>query len=353
MMLALALGFLVLLGVLYVFSSARQSYRYNEALARMQENGRIAFTVIEEDLKRAAYTGCQAPDRSGGMPTLNGFYKQVDAEVGPGEQPKLEELVGQEVRKNLRDGLYIEVKNAGSDKPDSFSIGYVSGAAQLVENTEESGSIPNKLELSDNVLAKGGVGMITDCVSIDFFKVGSTSAGAGDEFQVTLAQPLEKHYLQGAVAMPMPSWVTYKMDGSYTPGTDQPPASLVRGDETVIGNVADIYVEYGMIKGMSRDQLDDGAVDMATETDSEGKEVTVRNARPYLPAAEINPLPNPAMSRIGTLNIQLLLVSDEKNLYSGAARTIQFAGRDYSIPQNDTRLYEVFSTTIALRNRLN
>jgi type IV pilus assembly protein PilW len=58
LMIALALGLLVILGASSVFLSNRQSYRTHTALSEVQENSRIAFELLSRDLRQARLTGC-------------------------------------------------------------------------------------------------------------------------------------------------------------------------------------------------------------------------------------------------------------------------------------------------------
>ncbi len=57
-MIALSLGALLLAGVIQVFLSSNQSYRMQDNLSRLQENGRFAVDFISRDLRIAGYFGC-------------------------------------------------------------------------------------------------------------------------------------------------------------------------------------------------------------------------------------------------------------------------------------------------------
>ncbi len=46
LMVALVLGLVLMTGIIQVFLSSRQTYASNEAMARMQENGRFALEFI-------------------------------------------------------------------------------------------------------------------------------------------------------------------------------------------------------------------------------------------------------------------------------------------------------------------
>lgn len=57
LMIALTLGSLLIFGVLSVFAASNLTYRNNEALARVQENGRFAIDLLASELRQAGYTG--------------------------------------------------------------------------------------------------------------------------------------------------------------------------------------------------------------------------------------------------------------------------------------------------------
>ena len=58
LMIALVLGVVLMLGLLEVFASAKQTYRVSEALARVQESGRFATDFLQRDLRMAGHMGC-------------------------------------------------------------------------------------------------------------------------------------------------------------------------------------------------------------------------------------------------------------------------------------------------------
>jgi len=44
-------------GVIQIFLSAKQAYRLQENLSRLQENGRFAMDFITKDVRMAGYAG--------------------------------------------------------------------------------------------------------------------------------------------------------------------------------------------------------------------------------------------------------------------------------------------------------
>lgn len=70
MMIAITIGLLLLAGLGTVYLGSRQTYRQQDAMARMQEGARYAFELMTVDIRQAGFTGC-APVAST-FSTLNG-----------------------------------------------------------------------------------------------------------------------------------------------------------------------------------------------------------------------------------------------------------------------------------------
>src|SRR5690606_31179128 len=58
LMIALALGSVLTLGLVQIFSSNSQSFRLNDSSARVQESGRIAADILSRALRNAGFFGC-------------------------------------------------------------------------------------------------------------------------------------------------------------------------------------------------------------------------------------------------------------------------------------------------------
>jgi type IV pilus assembly protein PilW len=57
LMVALGIGSFLMIGALTVFMQSRTTFRINESVARLQENGRYVFDVIEPDIRMAHFWG--------------------------------------------------------------------------------------------------------------------------------------------------------------------------------------------------------------------------------------------------------------------------------------------------------
>lgn len=58
LMVALAIGLLLVLGLLQVFEASRTAYQLSSGLARVQENGRFAIDILQRDIRMAGHMGC-------------------------------------------------------------------------------------------------------------------------------------------------------------------------------------------------------------------------------------------------------------------------------------------------------
>lgn len=58
LMIAMAIGTVLLLGIVQVFSGTSNTFRANDALGRVQESGRFAMEFMRRDLRMAGHMGC-------------------------------------------------------------------------------------------------------------------------------------------------------------------------------------------------------------------------------------------------------------------------------------------------------
>ena len=59
-MIALLIGAFLLGGVLQIFIGSKQTYRMQESLSRLQENGRFALDFLAKDIRMAGFIGCNS-----------------------------------------------------------------------------------------------------------------------------------------------------------------------------------------------------------------------------------------------------------------------------------------------------
>jgi type IV pilus assembly protein PilW len=58
LLVALVMGLVLIAGVVTVFVANKETYRFQDAMSRLQENGRLALLLLERDLRNAGAGGC-------------------------------------------------------------------------------------------------------------------------------------------------------------------------------------------------------------------------------------------------------------------------------------------------------
>jgi len=59
---AMVISLILMAGVLQIFQANKQSFRVQESLSLIQENGRTAMRILSEDLRMAGFWGCRSRD---------------------------------------------------------------------------------------------------------------------------------------------------------------------------------------------------------------------------------------------------------------------------------------------------
>lgn len=296
---AIVVSLILIAGVIQIFVGTRQTYRFQDALARVQENGRFALETISRDVRLAGFVGCT---------TL--------ISVTPNPVPPL--------AVNYDRNTYIDDVPTGgapaTQRPgtDSVTLRMLEPATMRLSvdmlNPGDVVTVPANVQ---GVQAGDVVG-VADCNNVDLFTVNAV-AGAGP-VTVTPNAPLRVAYVTGAELS------RYREVSYYiAPGASGDPALWRRDsnepvDLELVDGVEDLWVRYG------EDQDNDGAPDA------------------YLAAGAVVD-----WSRIRAVRLSLLLVSNEDNV-TGGPQTVNFRGA--ALVPADSRYRQVLTTTVGLRNRL-
>ncbi len=85
LMIAMLIGVFLMSGVIQIFLSAKQAYRLQENLSRLQENGRLAINLIAKDIRMAGYVAYECFPTPPALPLTLGlaFDKADNTWCGP------------------------------------------------------------------------------------------------------------------------------------------------------------------------------------------------------------------------------------------------------------------------------
>lgn len=177
LMVAMGLGVFLILGVINVFLSNKDSTQVETSLARLQENGRITLDLMVRDIQMAGYIGCTSGDRNlqivangvaGWSPVLGGNER-----AGGGWSPALSTALNTSIGTDAR---------VGSDVL-SVRYGRIMGTTALT--AQATGANPS-IAISSNpeCLSINETAIISSCLGAFLFKV--TNAPACDGSATTL-----------------------------------------------------------------------------------------------------------------------------------------------------------------------
>lgn len=313
LMVATAIGLILIGAVLQAFLSSNQTHRVNDALARIQEDGRAAIFFLTRDIRKADYWGC--------IPQNSMITSQLDT-GSANYNAALHDF--------SNTGAIAGTNDNGLNGSDTLTLkGASDNGLQVMPpvmpNTAAALHIKNNSGLVENQIV-----LLSDCVTGDIFQItndpstgggiddtavhngGNVSAGPGNG-----SSNLSKSYGLDAQIFGLQSLV-------YSLGTDalNEPV-LMRNGLELVQNVQNMQFLYG------------------EDTDGDF------SANYYVPSTQVVNMDN-----VVSIRVSLLIRSTDTDL-AEAAQTYNFNGQAVVAPANDTRMRRVFTSTVSIRNRLN
>ena len=342
-MVALSVGVVLLTGVIQIYASTKSTYRLQDNLARMQENGRFALSFLTRDVRMAGYHGCTnfGPVTN----TLNNAASlQYDFSVGltgfdnVGASPPAV-LSGAGIVP--RAGTDVIVVRRNSDDP--IRVVKNNSSAQLFAEvlSQEPGGCPDGTDKVSG-LCQGDILMVSDCVKSRIFQAGNLQVtGTPPDVNIT-------HPASGNPGNAISSW-----GGASAPAEEQfsDDAEIVRigtyayfiSDKVVNGATMPVLNRYD---GGQVFELVEGVEDMqitfGEDTDSDRTADVYRDANTVFD-----------WSAVVSARIHLLLRSNDNNL-SDAPQDYVFIGAAIagsSLPSDDRYMRREFTATVTVRNR--
>ncbi len=180
LMVAMVVGLILLSGVVQIYVGSKGTYRTQDALSRLQENGRYALELIAQDLRAAGYRGClnleNAVDNvnviaNPPIPSAIAIARAVNGHENTGTQnwnPALPAGVTQA----LDDTDVITIQNGGS-----------CGAKLTGNMATDNANVQIDAQNSCGFTAGEAI-LISDCEKSDLFRATNVSKGVG---KVTIA----------------------------------------------------------------------------------------------------------------------------------------------------------------------
>jgi type IV pilus assembly protein PilW len=345
LMISITIGLIVMGALTYIFVGSRGAYRSNENLARVQEAGRFALDYIGQDLRMVSFAGCQSRN----LTAVNTLVVARPAVSFTGSGDGL---------RGFEDGTsWANASGITRVRGDVLSVRRAGGAG--VEIAANSNIAAATVTLKNNCprLRKSDLVILASCERAAVFRItnepattcdGSVGAvtlehqalGAGTDGSQGngnngIVSGSTSHRLTDSFHVDSRAMVYRFDDISYFVGAN--PAGrpgLYRtssngGTEELVENVEDMDLLYGLDTSVPAD----GIADSYVRADA------VAN-----------------WSQVVSVRISLLVVSPEANVTTATqSYVLRDTNNDGALDREnapDSRLRQVFTTTVALRNRV-
>lgn len=324
-MVALVISIFLLGGVIQVYMGNRSAYRFSDAVARLQENGRFALETMTSDLRMAGYWGCAQfiPDDNEHLVNNLKLAGMTMAQL---------DLYG-----FLGNDVVWGTTNNGLNSSDSLTLSGIKPGQDMIL-APYMATVESDIQVAATSSIKNNdVVILSNCQGADIFQVSSVTTAAGGQKVIShaklgsignvnpiactatgSAQCLSQEYNADA-AISVLQTVTYSIQA----GASGEPA-LWRSengvDEELIEGVESMKILFGM------------------DTDSDGI------VNQYQPNNFVTDYSQALAVRI------FIVVRSDKDGITDSPQRFDVGG--VANTAMDNRLRQVFSANVALRNRV-
>ena len=319
MMVALVISLVLLAGVLQVYLSSKSTYKANEGLSRLQEDGRFAMATLTKSLQAAGFRGCSSyqPSES---PVVAASYTG-----GTLTSSNALSLSGQD---DLAAGNSLGAKTG----TDSITIRRAASPAYTLKNDVPIGNTSLTLSTTGD-FKSGQDALITDCVKTDIFQTAAGTSGSTVNSATALRNYLAPANSLGSCGAAEATVYHYRDDTYYIGDS---------GRKTTTGlPIYSLYV-VDPLTGAPAQPLVDGVENMQIQYLQDG-------GSNYVDASAVTDWD-------AVIGVRLSLFVDSVNDAQPQAdtSTYQIGPKSYTVPATppDRRLHKVFTTTISLNNHL-
>jgi len=312
LMVAVAVGSLLSLGLIDVLINSDQAYRMQNALMRVQEEGQYATETMIKDIRDTGFWGC--------LDNLDDVTNHLNP-LGTGYTANMmgytTSLEGQEA---VSGSDFV----TGSDTITIRAAENISGGTQVQSPFGPTNTSPIRVPAGSDV-GVGDIVLVSDCLQGDIFQVtngdaastGVLSHDAGVASPGNISSNLSKVYAGDAfVLLPYTRTYSVRVNNEGNPGlyvTDE------SGTQEIVEGIENMIVLYG------EDTNNDGTANRYVRADS---------------VADMND--------VVSIRLNLLAQSLENNVTD---RFTPYVFNNQTITPNDRRLRRVYRATIVLRNR--
>jgi len=347
LMIAMALGLVIILGVTQVFVGSSQTYRLSDSLGKLQENSRFSMGTIQRDARMAGHYGCLIGGPANMLNVTNADYDEVIYTGSIMGWEANDTGLGKEFTiTTVAAGGGNWSNGSGNGVPDAIDGDMLPGTDFVLINGGEltdirlTNGVQSEVEelgtMASTSMADGTVMLVVagDCSGADLFQNGSDVSDSD----------LNKDETAGSSN---PGNKAGNFAGSYDEH-----ARLYRYTSTAY------YIGEGVSgePALIRERLDAGGAGMGAVELAEGVENmqvlygvaagTQQRVGSYVTAASVGNWDN-----VISVRIAMLLRSGDRVVDTQETRTVNLVGTKVT-SESDRRTRLVSISTIGIRNRL-
>lgn len=309
LMIAIALGLVLMTGVMQVFLSSRVTFATQQAMSRIQETGRLAVEFISRDVRMAGYMGCAS--RSGAFGDTAGdvlnFHRDFE--------------IGLQGFSSVPSGVTLSpVPMANTD---ILVVRTADALPLLASGPNEANSVSVKVTASaitddcSNGICEDQVVAVSDCVDTRVFVANNLAAANDTTLRVGGAVLPADNFTVGAELIPVKTYTYFVA-----------PSTVNANRPSLWQNVNGVATSQELLEGVERLSITFGR----------------NGSTNYVAAPSVTD-----WSAVNSVRIEILVASvDDRVLNDSQVYT--FAGEE--ITATDFRLRQVFTNTIGMRSNL-
>lgn len=342
LMIAITLGLVLMGGVIQMFLSSRQVFTTQQAMARIQESGRLAMEFMARDIRMAGYMGCMTRTEKGEITNTLNDSDDFDNEFNVG----IEGYSAASAPAGIFDPAPVnntDIVVLRSASGDGAQISQDNNSSQLFAsliNIDEDACSDGSDRISG--MCQGDIAVVADCTKARIFQITEVSEAGGGKVNVV-------HSNAGTVS---PGNADSSWGGSSDPDNER----FEPGAEVMIASNTAYYIAEGtsdrpsLWQRSNRDNLEllEGVEKMSLRYGVDTNGDVIPDA--YRTAAQVTAADD--WSSVLSVRIELLVASIEENVLAEPQPYV-FAGVN-STPAEiaDRRLRMVFVNTVGIRSRL-
>ena len=356
LLIAMSIGLVVIGGAYQLFASTGHSVRLIETQSRMQEDARFAFSFIAKKLQQAGYFGCQ----EGTKDTMKSLVNTTSNSFRPWRSIEGWEASGTSYGEQFHavlndtvvsahnnshwsssDGAVLDSGVYAKRRSDIIKIWYASDKATPLTTVSS-----NEVTFSPFDLEKGDIAVINDCTSLKLVQVCSCDSG---DAAVCSGSDTKANFANCSASNTTPANISSNIGSINLVTAEMRTLKEAiffvskRGNDR--NNLPSLYWKNlgSHARAGSKKEILEGveSLQIVYGEDTDGDKTPNR----YVSADLVSDWNN-----ITSIRISLLLVS--RNELLPEAMPVDFNHHAILVDSGDRHLRRVFTTTIALRNRV-